>query len=340
MEWMTDVHESRGLTWWRFLIGFLLTLVLTILSQASAHAFTVISETQEVALGQQADQEVLKHFGRYEDQALEAYVATVGERLLKGVGTRGFQYQFKILDAKEVNAMALPGGYVYVTRGMLAELNGEAELAGILGHEIAHVTERHAAKQLTRALGYQILTLGLMALSPGGREYAGQWGIVMGQLFQLALLGYGKEAELEADEVGLRYTSRAGYDPRVMGGFLRRLRLKERLEGLGYHGFSTHPETGERIVKVETLAGLLADQGGELIVGSDRYKTHLEGLVYGGKKEWKRMRIYTARGGENLTQVAQEVYKDEKKAWDLAFWNGLKEGAILREGEKLKVMPD
>lgn len=337
---MTCVDKPGGLTRRTFLIRLLQALGLVSLSPAVVQAFTVISEAQEVALGQQADQEVLKRFGRYEDPALEAYVAGVGERLLKGVETRGFQYQFKVLDSQEVNAMALPGGYVYVTRGMLAELNSEAELAGVLGHEIAHVTQRHAAKQLTRALGYQILTLGLMALSPGGREYAGQWGMVMSQLFQLALLGYGREAELEADEIGLRYTYRAGYDPRVMGGFLRRLRLKERLEGLAYHGFSTHPETGERVVKAETLAGLLADQGGRLIVGSDSYKAHLEGLVYGDKKGWKRIRIYTARGGESLAQVAREVYKDEKKAWNLAFFNGLKEGIILKEGEKLKVMPD
>lgn len=337
---MTGVNKSWGLIRRTFLLLFLLALGVMSLSPTVGHTFTVISEAQEVALGQQADQEVQKRFGRYEDPALEAYVASVGERLLKGAETRGFQYHFKILDSQEVNAMALPGGYVYVTRGMLAELNSEAELAGVLGHEIAHVTKRHAAKQLTRALGYQILTLGLMALSPGGREYAGQWGMVMSQLFQLALLGYGREAELEADEVGLRYTYRAGYDPRVMSGFLRRLRLKERLEGLAYHGFSTHPEMGERIVKVETLAGLLVDQGGKLMIGSDDYKARLEGLVYGDKKGWKRIRVYTAKGGENLAQVAREIYKDEKKAWDLAFWNGLREGITLREGEKLKVMPD
>jgi len=305
-------------------------------------AFTVISEAKEAELGRQADQEILKRFGRYPDPELEAYVTSVGERLLQVVEPRGIKYQFKVVDSPEVNAFALPGGYIYVNRGMLAELNSEAELAGVLGHEIGHVAGRHAARQMTRSLGYQVLTLGLIGLgaAAGAKEHVGQLGMVMGQLFQMILLGYSRDFELEADDFGLRVASKAGYDPQVIIGFHKRLRLKERLEGSGYHGFSTHPDTAERIVKAETLAHLLAAEGGGAIVGADTYKAHLEGLLYGEKGQQKRLRVYTAKGGENLPQVALELFNNENRAWELARFNGLKENAVLKTGEKLKIMPD
>lgn len=308
---------------------------------ASGIAQVILSESQEVSLGQQANEEILKRFGRYEDPRLEAYVASVGQRLVQSMEeSRGFRYTFTILDSPEVNAMALPGGYVYITRGMLAELNSEAQLAGVLGHELGHVTARHAAKQLTRALGYQLLTLGIMVASPGGREHTAEWGLLMSQIFQMLLLGYSRDFELEADVLGLRYMTKAGYDPRQMISFLRQMKVKERLRGLGYHGFSTHPEFSERIVKAETLADLLTADGREGKVEADTYKAHLDGLRYGEKRESKRLKIYTAKGGESLPQVARELLKDQNRAWDLALLNGLKEDAILKAGEKVKVILD
>jgi len=315
------------------LVGFLIP--------RRASGFTIISEAEENEIGKKADEEILRRYGRYRDQELQAYVESIGQRLLEGIGPTSFRYSFKIVDIPEVNAMALPGGYIYVTRGMLAMLNSEAQLAGVLGHEIGHATARHAAKQLTKALGAQILSLGLMALSPGGRENSGNWARVSGAISDHILLGYGREAELEADDLGLRTAYRAGYDPREMVAFLRAMRLKERLEALGYHGFQgTHPETTDRIVKAETMSTILSAQGGgSLEVKANEYKARLEGLVYGAKQDNRRLRIYAAKGGETPSSVARDVLGDQHLAWQVANLNGIKEATVFREGDHVKFLP-
>lgn len=322
---------------------FLLLVVGSLLGFGSplrAYGFTVISEAEENEIGRKADQEILGRFGRYRDQQLQAYVESVGQRLLDGIGPTSFRYSFKIVDVPEVNAMALPGGYIYITRGMLAMLNSEAQLAGVLGHEIGHATSRHAAKQLTKALGAQILSLGLMAVSPGGRQNTGEWARVSGALFDHVLLGYGREAEMEADELGLRTAYRGGYDPGEMVAFLKAMKMKERLEALGYHGFQgTHPETNDRVVKAETMASILIGQGsGSLEVKANEYKAHLDGLVYGAKQDNRRLKIYVAKDGDTPATVARDMLGDQQLAWEVANLNGIKEAKIFREGDQVKLL--
>ncbi len=324
--------------------NFLLLAVGSLLGFMSpwrAYGFTIISESEENEIGKKADQEILAHFGRYRDQQLQAYVESIGQRLLEGIGPTSFHYSFKIVDVPEVNAMALPGGYIYITRGMLAMLNSEAQLAGVLGHEIGHVTSRHAAKQLTKALGAQILSLGLMAVSPGGRQNTGEWAKVSSALFDHVLMGYGREAEMEADERGLRTAYRAGYDPGEMVTFLTAMKVKERLEALGYHGFQgTHPETIDRVVKAETMASILIEQGsGALEVKTNEYKAHLDGLIYGTKRDHRRLKIYVAKGGETPTTMARDILGDQQLAWEVANLNGIKETTIFREGDQVKLLP-
>ncbi|MDE2483808.1 MAG: M48 family metalloprotease [candidate division NC10 bacterium] len=310
-------------------------------SPRRTYGFTIISEADESEIGKKADQEILERFGRYRDQQLQAYVESVGQRLLDGIGPTSFRYSFKIIDVSDVNAMALPGGYIYITRGMLAMLNSEAQLAGVLGHEIGHVTSRHAAKQLTKALGAQILSLGLMAVSPGGRENTGEWARVSAALFEHVLLGYGREAELEADELGLRTAYRAGYDPAEMVTFLNAMKMKERLEALGYHGFQgTHPETIDRVVKAETMASILIGQGGgSLEVKANEYKAHLDGLVYGAKRDNRRLKIYVAKDGDTPATVARNILGDQQLAWEVANLNGIKEATTFHEGDRVKLLP-
>ncbi len=323
---------------------FLLLVVgslLGILPPRRVYGFTIISEAEENAIGKQADQEILGQFGRYRDQHLQAYVESIGQRLLDGIGPTSFHYSFKIVDVPEVNAMALPGGYIYITRGMLAMLNSEAQLAGVLGHEIGHATSRHAAKQLTKALGAQILSLGLMAASPGGRQTTGEWARVSGALFDHVLMGYGREAEMEADELGLRTAYRVGYDPAEMVVFLKAMKMKERLEALGYHGFKgTHPETIDRVVKAETMASILIEQGGSAIaVKANEYKARLDGLVYGARRDNRRLRIYAAKEGDTPITVARDVLGDQQLAWEVANLNGVKETMPFREGDQVKLLP-
>src|SRR3972149_3252481 len=324
----------------RDLLLLVAVFLLVFASPQCIYGFTIISEAEENEIGKKADQDILGQFGRYRDQQLQAYVESIGQRLLEGIGPTSFRYSFKIVDIPEVNAMALPGGYIYVTRGMLAMLNSEAQLAGVLGHEIGHATARHAAKQLTKALGAQILSLGLMALSPGGRENSGNWARVSGAISEHILLGYGREAELEADDLGLRTAYRAGYDPREMVAFLRAMKLKERLEALGYHGFQgTHPETTDRIVKAETMATILTAQGGgSLEVKVNEYKARLEGLVYGAKQDNRRLRIYAAKAGETPSSVARDGLGEQHLAWQVANLNGIKEATVFREGDQGKLL--
>lgn len=325
----------------RVILLLVVVSLLGFVSPPRASGFTIISEAEENEIGKKADQEILEHFGRYRDQQLQAYVESVGQRLLDGIGPTSFHYSFKIIDTAEVNAMALPGGYIYITRGMLAMLNNEAQLAGVLGHEIGHATSRHAAKQLTKALGAQILSLGLMAVSPGGRQNTGEWARVSAAVFEHALMGYGREAELEADELGLRTAHRAGYDPGEMVTFLKAMKMKERLEALGYHGFQgTHPETIDRVVKAETMASILIGQGsGSLEVKANEYKAHLDGLVYGAKRDNRRLKIYVAKDGDTPATVARNVLGDQQLAWEVANLNGIKEASTFRKGDQVKLLP-
>src|SRR3972149_4360146 len=162
----------------------------------------LLSEEQELALGRKTHQQVLQQYGVYDDQELQAYVKNTGEKLAAQSHRRDLVYRFTVVDSKEVNAFALPGGYIYITRGLLAYLNSEAELAAVLGHEIGHVTARHAVRQYTAA---QLANIGatLGAVFIPGMNAAGNQLV---QLFGTALLrGYGREHELEADQLGAEY---------------------------------------------------------------------------------------------------------------------------------------
>lgn len=308
-----------------------------------ASAFSVISEEKEEAIGRRVHREILNRFGYYNDQALQAYVTQVGQRVLKPAESSPFKFQFTVVDDPLVNAFAVPGGFVYVTRGILAELNNEAELATVLAHEIAHVTSHHSAQQMTRALGAQIVTLGLAVLSPGGREHAAGWAALSNEISTQILLGYGREAELEADEKGLRWALKAGYDPGGLMSFMRTLQIRNRLTGVGYHAFrATHPDTLERIDRARVMIGILTPEDGRpLEVKEDAFKAHLDGLVYGEPKDRKRVRVLTAGDGQNLKEIAQALWGTENRAWDLALLNGIRdEDSPLRTGQKLKVIYD
>jgi predicted Zn-dependent protease len=300
-----------------------------------------MDETGDVKIGREADPEILKRFGYYEAPDLQNYVAQVGQRVVSNADAR-FTFEFKVVDQPHVNAMALPGGFIYVTRGMLAELNDEAQLAGILGHEVTHANSRHGAKLLTKALGAQLATLlGVGAAAASGSGSAAS-GIVMisSHITNYMLLGYGREFELEADEVGMRYAHRAGYDPRRMVVFLRNLRRMEILRGQSsYHGFdATHPDTAIRIAKADTMATLLIAEGGALEVRADDYKAQLDRLRYGEARDQRRIKVHTVRPGDTLASIAREEMGDEGRRFELATLNGLRDDAAPEPGSRLKLI--
>lgn len=308
-----------------------------------AWAFSVITEAQEEAMGRRAHPQILQQFGYYRDAGMQAFVSQVGQRILQEAESSPFEFQFTVVDHPMVNAFAVPGGFVYVTRGILADLNSEAELATILGHEIAHVTSHHSAQQMTRALGAQILTLGLAVLSPGGRENAAGWAAISNEISTQVLLGYGRQAELEADEKGLKWAVKAAYDPRGMINFLQSLQIRYRLSGIGYHALrATHPEILERIDRDRVMIDILTAKAEHpLEVKADDYKARLEGLVYGEPREQKRVRVVAAHGGETVKDMAKTLWGTENRAWELALLNGIRdENRPLRAGERLKVIYD
>ena len=257
--------------------------------------FVLMGESQELAIGRQAHDQILKEYGRYEDAGLQNYVQQVGQRLAARSHRADLVYRFTVLDSEEVNAFALPGGYIYITRGMLALLNSEAELAAVLGHEVGHVTARHSVRQYTAqqaaGIGY---TVGAILL-PELRTAAAQ---NVYSLFGGALIrGYGREHELEADGLGAEYLARSGYDPNAMIQVIRALKAQEsfeveraRREGREpnvYHGlFSTHPDNDTRLQQVVGKAGALAAGGGQTRVNQELYLNSIAGLRYGpGVKE-------------------------------------------------------
>jgi predicted Zn-dependent protease len=309
------------------------------LAPRSAGAFSIYDEAGDVKIGREADPEILKKFGYYDGPEIQNYVAQLGQRVAATSDTR-FNFQFKVVDQPYINAMALPGGFVYVTRGMLGEINDEAQLASILGHEMTHVNSRHGAKLLTKAMGAQIATLlgvGAAAAAGSGAAVAGV-AMISNHITNYMLLGYGREYEQEADEVGLRYAHTAGYDPRRMVVFLRSLRRKEMLSGQAmYHGFeATHPDTSVRIAKADTMASILVAEGGALLIKADEYRDHLEGLTYGEAKEQRVLRVYTVKPGETLASIARERMGDESRRYELASLNGLRDDAVVAPGSRLK----
>jgi len=254
----------------------------------------LMSEEQEIALGRKTNQQVLQQYGVYDNQELQAYVKDVGEKLAAKSHRRDLIYRFTVLDSKDVNAFALPGGYIYITRGLLAYLNSEAELAAVLGHEIGHVTARHAVRQYTAAqLANITATLG--AIFVPGMNTAASNQLV--QLFGTALLrGYGREHELEADQLGAEYLARVDYDPAAMLDVIRTLKDQEKYETRMaqaegrepriYHGlFSTHPDNDTRLKEVIGAANKYRTAA-STYTGREVFIGKIDGLIYGdGPKE-------------------------------------------------------
>ena len=195
-----------------------LTLVLVLATACATNPVTgkrelsLMSEAQEIQIGQSQDAEVRREMGVYRDPALQDYVSTIGLRLARASERPDLPWHFTVVDSPAVNAFALPGGYIYITRGIMPFLENEAQLAGVLGHEIGHVTARHASQQYSRATGAQLGLIFGSILLPQTRPLAQLGESGLGLLF----LKYSRDNETQADELGVGYATRAGYDPRVI----------------------------------------------------------------------------------------------------------------------------
>ena len=221
-----------------------------------------MSPEREAALGAREAEKVSTQIGLVNDPALAAYVEQIGERVARHSPRRDVTYRFAVADMAEPNAFALPGGYVYVSRGLLAIANSEAELANVLGHEVGHVAARHSAQRETRALGIGLLsTVGTVLAGASGGGDAAQAAAQLGQLAGAGLIAsYGRDQERQADDVGQRLAAQAGWDPGAMASFLATLERESVLtagETRRPSFLDSHPVTSERVRDTAARAGTL-----------------------------------------------------------------------------------
>jgi predicted Zn-dependent protease len=242
--------------------------------------FSLVSETQEVTMGKEADPQIVAEYGLYDDAELSQYVDRIGQALAAKSQRSDLAYTFRVLDSPVVNAFALPGGYVYVTRGILAHFNSEDQLAGVLGHEIGHVVARHSAEQMSRQ---QLAGLGLgvgAVFSETFRKYAE----IAGFGLQLMLLKYSRAQESESDMLGVEYSTKLGYDANEMAAFFGTLKRLGEESGQSLPSFlSTHPDPGDRENRVHQLSTEWQQKVAYQSLGKSphEYLQRIDGIVYG-----------------------------------------------------------
>lgn len=241
----------------------------------------LMTESQEIAMGAATDPEIVAQYGRYEDKILQDFITQKGNEMAAISHRPDLKYEFKIVDSEVLNAFAVPGGYVYFTRGIMAHFNNEAEFAGVLGHEIGHITARHSVSQQSKAILGQVGLIGSMILVPQVAEFAEPLSEGLGLLF----LKFGRDAERQSDELGVEYSSKIGYDAKEMAGFFNTLeRQSSGSESAELPDFlSTHPNPGDRNIAVSKLS----DEWKKKLnlinpkVSRESYLKKIEGLIYG-----------------------------------------------------------
>ena len=260
-----------------------------IIGMAMPGSAQALSVEKEIEQGRQMHRKIIGQFGIYSDQGLQAYINRVGQRVAAQATRPEIDYRFTVLDDEMINAFAVPGGFIYITRGLLMHMNSESELAAVLGHEIAHVTEKHAQRQNNRNLGLKLANI-LVAGASGQRAL-----YELGQIYGGVLLsGYRREFELEADRMGALFIAKAGYSPGAMLDIIETMKAKDRIEikqarlekrePRVYHGFlSSHPDHDTRYKKAILESGKFARHDDEYI-GGEEFLHKLEGLAYGPAK--------------------------------------------------------
>lgn len=271
--------------------------------------FSLMSEDKEIAIGLQQDAQVRKEMGVYSDRDLQSYISDVGLRLAQSSERASLPWHYTVVDSAAVNAFALPGGYIYITRGILPFLDNEAQLAGVLGHETGHVTARHAAQQYTRSTGAE---LGLVLSSifvPAARPLASLGESGLGVLF----LKYGRDDEAQADALGVRYASRAGWDPDAIPQMLTTLgRIEEASDSKGTPNWlQTHPVAEDRIARVQAAVRDAETGATRFITERDAYLKHIDGVVYGDNPEQGVVR------GHSFLHAGLRFTLDFPEGWDV-----------------------
>ena len=240
----------------------------------------LVSESQEIQMGQEAAQQVAQSLGLVQDQALQDYVQRIGMALAKDSERPNLPWSFRVVDDPTPNAFALPGGPIFITRGLLGVMNSEAELASVLGHEIGHITARHSVSQMSKQ---QLAQIGLVAGAIFAPEAAGAFGDAAGAGLQLLFLKYGRDDERQADELGFKYALSENYDVREMADVFEALRRVGEAEGQSPlpSWMATHPYPEERIQRTQERLAALQQPLTNAVTNQQQYMQRVEGLVYG-----------------------------------------------------------
>jgi predicted Zn-dependent protease len=273
--------------------------------------FSFMSEAQEIAIANESEPQIKEEMGVYNDPELQQYISEIGWRMAKISERAHLPWRFTVVDVPAVNAFAVPGGAIYVTRGILPFLDNEAELAGVIGHEIGHVTARHSAQQYTRQISGQAGLIALGIFVPAARPFGELSAQALGVLF----LRYGRDDELQSDALGAGYEAKLGWDPAGVPAFLSTLGRLDEAAGdrRGVPNWlSTHPDPLSRVNEIQPVAQKLKAAGGSFTTNRDAYTARIDGIVYGDNPEQG-----IARGSAFLHPVLR-FRIDFPERWEIA----------------------
>ncbi len=302
--------------------SMLATLAALLLSAGAPGPAAAMSEKAEIKLGREQHQKVLAEMGAYDDDAVQGYVTELGHKLALKSDWPKLEWTFTVVDTDDVNAFALPGGFVYISRGILPYLNSEAELAAVLGHEIGHVTAHHGAKRQTRGT---LANLGAAAATIlTGQPIVGDLANVAGAAW---VSGYGREQELEADRLGAEILARTGYDPQAMTRVIGSLKDQEssevrraKAEGRKprvYHGvFASHPDNDQRLQEAVKAAKRVEGRATGQDQGREVYLKHVDGVAIGTSRAQgvvRGSRFYHADMGVTMAFPSGWAVQNEKE---------------------------
>jgi len=323
-----------------------LSLVAAPTAPLVAQAARAISASDK-SQGAQAHPQLLAEFGGAYRGSQTGYVTRVGQKVAvqSGLSNSASDFTVTLLDSPVENAFAIPGGYVYVTRQLLALMNSEAELASVLGHEVGHVAARHAASRNSRATIGNILAAGVGAVT--GSSLATR---AVGTGAQLYTLKYGRDQEYQADSLGIRYMTAAGYDPYASADILAGLAASSELaaaasgrSGASVPGWaSTHPNSADRVRRARQLAAATGKP--ETDPAQDTaFLRMLDGLPYDGGTganalPGKRIRIHTVRAGDTIDTLARQMAYSSAQRERFVTLNGIDPQAQLRPGSLVKLV--
>ncbi len=240
----------------------------------------LMSESQEIAMGQESHPQVLSEFGSVDDAALQEYFSGISNTLAKASHRPDLPWHFTIVDSPVVNAFAVPGGYVYLTRGIIEHMNNEAEMAGVVGHEIGHITARHSVTQISQG---QLMNLGLGLGTIFSSRFRQVGGLAQMGL-QVLMLKYSRDHERQSDQLGLEYMAKCGYDPEEMSKFFQVfVGMREETGQSIPNWLSSHPSPPDRIQRTSAEGARLKREFGrrDFKIGADEFLPRLNSLVYG-----------------------------------------------------------